>query len=569
MGSSKVGKLLLLMICSCFFAGAIFADEVKTELSKDKIGMGDTFTLLFTINGRPSSATPDFNVLQKDFAILDTNYGNSVEMINGVTTVQTFWRLTLSPRQMGTLTIPAISFGDDKSLARQITVTDAAVATLSDVKEAPIFITAQVSNTKPYVQSQVLYTFKLYFQSQLENPRLEIPQVKDATMVQLADGSQYQTKVNGKDYMVVEKNIAIFPQKSGSIIVPAAFLRTMADVGSPVMRNDPFYMPSLQSLTFATKTLTLNVQKIPDTFQGTTWLPAKNITLTETWSTPSDQWEAGNPVTRTITLTAEGLRADQLPDLTLDKIGGVNMYIDPPQRSNDLKNNVVIGTLEQKVTYIPNLTQPFTLPAVKVNWWNLQTNTNAVAKLVAQTIQVAGKMTTTSSHPANSPAAATVTTAKPKANITTDKFYLSVWFWISVFLLLSWLTSLWLRKRPEKKAESAPKAVSATPALEFDPKSFALACKQGNPVMAQQFLLAWAKKQWPATPMNLEKLRHLSNNAEFTIALENLAQVLYAKNVTAWQGQDLLTAFNALKKQSEQLKPVTKLEPLPPLNPGD
>jgi hypothetical protein len=574
MGFSKLLKVLLLSIALSFYAGISYADEVSTQLSKDEVAMGDTLTLLFTLDGKYSQS-PDFSPLQKDFDILDTNYGNTVNMINGVTSSQSFWRLTLAPKKTGSITLPEILFGNDKSAVLQLKVTEATVRKADDKKNSSVFTTATISTTKPYVQGLVIYTFKLFFQQQLENPRIEMPQIKDVTILQLGEGNQYRATVNGKLYMVVEKNFAIFPQKSGDIAIAPTFLRTLTDVGNSDMRNDPFYMPDLQSLSLATQSFNLDVQKIPDTFHGSTWLPAKNLTLGDNWSTNPANLELGNPVTRTITVTAEGLRSDQLPDLTIDKIAGMNMYIDPPKRSDALKDNMVIGTLEQKVTYIPNSQQPLVLPAVKLNWWNTQTNSAALAQLDAIAIQVGGKVNNTLATPSRkTPVFATNTKLKPSAQslAATQPFYLSIWFWLAVFFLVSWLASLWLilRKRSEKNNIVPAKPVQPVPSFHFSAKGFAQACEQGNALLAQQFLLTWAKQQWKMTTLNLEDLRSLIINEEFDLAIQHLEQTIYGKTVASWQGNDLLAAFQAFKKQGKHtshrvLKTVP--EPLPPLNP--
>jgi hypothetical protein len=584
MNFSKFIKLLLLSVCCSFFYGISYAATVDTQLSKDKVSLGDTLTLSFTINGRPTQISPNFSALEKDFQILDTNYGNIVNMINGVTTTQSFWRLTIVPKKAGVIIIPEMNFGDDKSVSRKLIVAEAADHSISDKPNSPVFIEAEVSTTTPYIQSQVLYTFKLFYQSQLENPQVEIPQVKDATLVQLGEGNQYQTNVNGKTYMVVEKNFAIFPQKVGNISIPPTHLRALAYEVNASMSSDPFYMPDLQTLSLATKAFTLAVQKIPDQFQGTTWLPAKNISLTETWSVKPEQWELGNPVTRTITVTAEGLRADQIPDLTIDKMTGINIYVNPPKRSNEVKDNMVTGTLEQQVTYIPNSSQSFTLPAVKLNWWNAQTNTNAVTQLNSVSIQVLGKVNNTLIPPSNTTTvpAATITTSNQSAEraITTNNkpglFYLSIWFWIAVLLFISWLMTLlffWQKHASKNDSVSSEPVKPTTTPLETSEESFAQACKQGNATLAQQFLLSWAKKQWHVTPLNLEKLRDSNSDENFNSALQNLEQAIYAKNAAPWQGHDLLTAFQKVKKQRKQhyQSPMktnnVKPDPLPPLNP--
>jgi hypothetical protein len=556
-----------------------YADTLDTQLSRDKIALGETTVISFTLNGNANAGAPNFSALDKDFTIIDTNYGNSINMVNGVTTSQTFWRVTVEPKKTGTITIPEINFGNIKSTVQKLVVTQATTQTATASPDSPVFVEASLSNASAFVQSQVIYTFKLYYQSQLESPRVEMPQVTDATFMQLGEGTQYQTSIKGKPFVVVEKNFALFPQKPGKITIPAARFHGVAFDVRPSMMNNPFYMPSPQRISLQTKTFTLDVKAIPEKFQGITWLPAKNISLTDKWSVNQDQWEDGNPVIRTITVEAQGLRSDQIPDLTIEKIDGVNEYVDPPKRSNELQNNTVIGKLEQKVTYIPNSTQPFAIPAIKLYWWNLQTNSNDLAQLHSLTVQVKPNPL----RKEQTPAPISVAAAKPAATTPViaetkkaDPFYFSIWFWVAVFLFATWLITMWalLVKR---KPETVKPAIIEAPVVttkELNQTSFAQACTQGDAITAQQYLLSWAKKHWQDTPLNLEKLREMTDNENFKTALENLEQTIYAKKGTPWNGSDLLRAFDEMTQQQKQQRRFFKsrknqeeAELLPPLNP--
>jgi hypothetical protein len=556
-----------------------YADTLDTQLSRDKIALGETTVISFTLNGNANAGAPNFSALDKDFTIIDTNYGNSINMVNGVTTSQTFWRVTVEPKKTGTITIPEINFGNIKSTVQKLVVTEATSQTTTVSSDSPVFVEASLSDASAFVQSQVIYTFKLYYQSQLESPRVEMPQVTDATFMQLGEGTQYQTSIKGKPFVVVEKNFALFPQKPGKITIPAARFHGVAFDVRPSMMNNPFYMPSPQRISLQTKTFTLDVKAIPEKFQGSTWLPAKNISLTDKWSVNQDQWEDGNPVIRTITVEAQGLRSDQIPDLTIEKIDGVNEYVDPPKRSNELQNNTVIGKLEQKVTYIPNSTQPFAIPAIKLYWWNLQTNSNDLAQLHSLTVQVKPNPL----RKEQTPAPISVAAAKPAATTPViaetkkaDPFYFSIWFWVAVFLFATWLITMWalLVKR---KPETVKPAIIEAPVVttkELNQTSFAQACTQGDAITAQQYLLSWAKKHWQDTPLNLEKLREMTDNENFKTALENLEQTIYAKKGTPWNGSDLLRAFDEMTQQQKQQRRFFKsrknqeeAELLPPLNP--
>jgi len=85
-------------------------------------------------------------------------------------------------------------------------------------------------------------------------------------------------------------------------------------------------------VTIETAPTTLEVARPPVT-AGTWWLPARQLTLTETWSEPPEALTLGRPVRRTVTLEAEGVTDDQLPpppDLAAD---GLIVFGEAPERT--------------------------------------------------------------------------------------------------------------------------------------------------------------------------------------------------------------------------------------------
>lgn len=595
MSVSKIKALFLFSILfslCCCLSSLAYAATLDTKLSRDRIALGETVTVSFNLNNATLDGSPDFSPFEKNFRIVGTNYGTAINVLNGVAQAQTFWQVTLEPKMAGELVIPEIVFGTLKSPSRKLSVEEAPVVSQSDQQNSSAFVQAEINTTSPYVQGQVLYTFKLFYRSQLENPRIEPPRIKDGVLAQVGDDKFYQTTIKGEPFFVFEKNFAIFPQKTGKITIPSTHFRASQLDINPNLINDPFTITTNNLLTLATQAFTLNVQKIPENFQGKIWLPAQTISITEKWSSDPSQWEIDNPITRTITVEAQGLRADQIPDLTIDKLAGVNIYTDPPHRSNSLQNNSILGTWQQKITYIPNQLQSFTIPTLKLNWWNTRTNTNAVAQLKPITVQVQAKTNNAGSMPASAPITSTVketnqateqSSQNPAPEIlqqtkTTAKettpFYLSIWFWISISLLVIWLITLWwiwknmAAKKPNLKASSA----NSQSAPQLNNKTFAQACEQGDTVLAQKLILLWAKTQWQDPPRSLGTLREMINDENFKKELQNLEQALYADRLIQWNGRSLLAAYQKVRKKSKTNRVknsglVKQSDPLPPLNP--
>lgn len=578
----KKGVLLSITILFCVMSSLSYANTLETQISSEQVTLGDSIYITFLVNANSANDAPDFSILQKDFRILSRNYEKTVNIMNGALASQTFWRLQLQPLHAGEIIIPAINFGSDQSVARKLTVTSKQSITTKPDKL--VFVRGEINTTSPYVQSQILYTFKLYFRTPLTDPRIEMPTLNDFTFFQLTDSPMYQTTLNGNVYNVVEKTFALFPKKSGSLKIPSFQFHAMVVDDQPNPYNDPFNFNEPKSESSATNAINLSVRDVPANFQGKDWLPAQHILMSEQWSDARKQWESGSPITRTITIEAQGLRADQLPDLTIPNIKGVNVYLDRPKRSNRIQNEMVVGVYEQKVTYIPNDTQAFTIPAIKLNWWNTRTDSNAIAQLNEVSIQVktpvlhSNTNTNANTHSALNEVQSSQS-SQPIANqplpISTKTYYASAWFWVACLLFIAWMMTLWFMMRKKSiKREAIP--VRHSVSTEISENHFEEACLKGQATLAQQYLLEWSKVRWPNTALNLSTLRDLIADEALQCAIEELERALYDKKAGQWNGESLLMAFQRVIKSGKSFgarqskaKQDSKqqMDPLPPLNP--
>jgi hypothetical protein len=152
---------------------------------------------------------------------------------------------------------------------------------------------------------------------------------------------------------------------------------------------------------------------------------------------------------------------------------------------------------------------------------------------------------------------------------STQTFYQSIWFWIACALLAVWIiTLLFMLRKKSRPASKTP--VQEIPTNGLSDKDFTRACQSGHAVQAQQYLLSWAKHNWPNMPVSLATLGELINDAQFKEILEELEQALYGKQTVKWHGETLLAAFHKIKKSGSHfsdIKSNTTSDPLPPLNP--
>lgn len=90
------------------------AAEIVARISHDTIRVGQPFSLFLEAKGEVESP-PDLSVLHGAFEILGHSQRRNVQVINGRSVHSASLTLTLRPKSSGKLTIPAISFGKDRT----------------------------------------------------------------------------------------------------------------------------------------------------------------------------------------------------------------------------------------------------------------------------------------------------------------------------------------------------------------------------------------------------------------------------------------------------------------------
>src|SRR5947209_7083535 len=73
---------ILFGICCCLH-NITYAGTLDTNLSHDKIALGETVTVSFNLNNSTTDTSPDFSPLEKDFRIVGTHYGTAINVVNG------------------------------------------------------------------------------------------------------------------------------------------------------------------------------------------------------------------------------------------------------------------------------------------------------------------------------------------------------------------------------------------------------------------------------------------------------------------------------------------------------
>jgi len=516
---------------------------------------------------------PDFASLEKDFRILSRGQSSNISIINGRVNRQIKWDLMLMPKRTGDLKIPAISFGKDRSNAIAIKVTTASAGG-STISDELVYMDASVDSEKVYVQSQVVYTLRIYHAVQLRNASLTELEVsdKDAIIEKLDENRSYEKMINGRRYRVFEKQFAIFPQTAGDMTIEPAVLEAQYIDLPRVLRTK----------RLVSKPIKVQVQPVPQSARQAKsgyWLPAHSLTLTEDWSNKADQIKVGDPITRTITLIANGLLSSQLPVLgETDTNSGIKQYADQPVLENTVSNDGFVGKREEKIAYIPTQAGEITLPPIKLNWWNTDKDKLETITLPGRNIKVVGTVgqQTQASNQSSQRMIPDLTghdtagnVASPEAGTTyMDGLSSPLWFAISVALFILWLLTIisWYVSSRRRKSQIAeiPNEGHGHHSVKEVLKHVKNACDNKDPQQVKIALLDWGKQQWPQHPPT--SVGHIAQrvNGAFAAELHQLNDLLYKPGGAPWNSNGLWQSLNQYIDKNTKKTNKTK-SPLQPL----
>lgn len=567
-------KLKYLLIWRSFIAiGLLFlsclanANQLVASVDRDTIGIQETFSLTISADSK-SSGQPDFAMLKIDFEILSNNVSQFTSISNAGAEFKKVWQLTLAPKHVGTLLIP--SFNVDGAISDAIEIKVSKQSQTQSSSDEQVSVVVELDKNSVYVQEQILVKVKLISQVNLSQAEMQPLSIKDAVVIPLSDKpKQYVATINGKQHLILESNFAIFPQNSGEFILPSVIYSVVPSVDRDLW-NDPFGRNRSSILRLPTEEKHITVNAIPPSAVGNSWQPANKLSLNETWSSSLDHLKMGEPVTRTITISADGLTGGQIAPLPATTVDGLTFYPDQPQNSDAKTDKGIQGSRVETMAIIPNRGGEFTLPEVKVDWWDSKTQSMQSATLPAKTINVLGGATPTttqnipatdSSSNANSNLPVPATEVVPKANYW-------LWGFCIFFALLSFGLLIYIVKLKStltvllNEQDVANEVVSAKEKHIWDLLKHAASNKDASEL--RKTVLSWAKFHWPeASIHSLDDVAKLGNKLELTQALKKLDELLYSNHPDDdWQPNELLQLLNEcrkeknLKKKSEGLKPL-------------
>lgn len=361
-----------------------------------------------------------------------------------------------------------------------------------------VLIEAELEPAEVHVHAQAVYRLRVYHAIDLRDLRITGPSARLADFRAIGADRTFETQRGGRRYRVHERRYAVFPFASGTLTLAGA--RATARASTANGRN----MLRLEAPERALTVLPANIEA-----DGTPWLPARSLTLSEQWSAA-----ANGAQHRTIRIDAVGVDAAQLPALPV-AVDGMTVQAQAPRLENRFAGENNIAMREQTFVMTPARRGDVVVPELKLRWWQVQADSPAQATLPARTLRI---------ETPDLPLARDADTAAMPPLLAGLAIAAMP---ICLLAFAGW------RKRTAWRAA----------------RQLRIACQEGDARAVRDALLRWAETLWHDTPpVSLAEFADRLHDRTATHALQDLEHTLYGRTPVDLGEAELLATVRAVKE---------------------
>ncbi|MCX2758721.1 BatD family protein [Vibrio sp. Sgm 22] len=436
-------SILLTLLLVAFSSFSALAATAVASVSQNSVTKDQVFLLRVATDEKVSSDALDLTALQQDFYVSTPSFGTSMRIVNGSRSVSSEWNISLAPLRLGKVQIP--SFDIEGAKTKPITINVAvnkAAPNQHDMAEFQL----NLSKDSLYPQEVAELDVKLIIKAdprRLQDPKIAPPSSQGLDVEPIGESKQFQDVLNGQEVTVVQQSFRISSQKAGQFKLNGPKL-----TGAVVYSTNNSSTTRLFQLDTPVETLDVTVKEVPKGYQGE-WLPTSNFKLIQKWSdsqghelTNSNglegdnqtiEMEAGDSLTRTITMTASNLTQHQLPKLNITYPKSVRVYEEKPQFGTTQSGDAVVV---YKQVLIPKEAGNISLPEVSQAWFNTDSQSEQTSKALGLELAVkASERATSSTPPITAPPAQQVSPTV----VTVDSP--GFWPYLTALFAVLWLVS--------------------------------------------------------------------------------------------------------------------------------
>ena len=385
-----VGRaLLILVLAQLLIAAAAASQSIQAVVDRNQVSLQEQVRLDITVEGS-QTARPRLPALDT-FQVLPAGNTTRMQIVNGRATSSITYSYVLVPKSVGEFNFGAATVEIDgeiySSRPFKLVVVEQGQAVPAHSRD--YFLTARVSNERPFVGEQVLYTWRFYRRVAVADARLMSLEFGDILSEDIGDVREYRTTVDGVQYNVSEIRKALFPQRAGAAVIPPSEMSCQVAVRAQRRRrsvfDDVFGRTPMETKVLVTDPIELEVRELPREPEGFSGLVG-DFALEA--SIGKRELKVGESTTLSLTISGTG-NAQMLSEPPLPELSAFKVYDDKPSGSIDRSGSQLRGTKTYRKALVPLLPGQLEIPPVQIVYFDPKSATFKTAASPAIELDVA------------------------------------------------------------------------------------------------------------------------------------------------------------------------------------
>ncbi len=354
------------------------ADQASIRLSTEnaQVFVGDAIIidiestgLLEPLNVEPLKAVARFD---------RETYGTRIAVIEGKVVEIKIRRMEFTANKSDTLIFGPLAGiatnGDITSNAISIQVSEASVVQWTP-SEQDVALEFTLNNSAPFIHEQIVADMVLKHRYPVADESIQLPDFSQFDVVPVFEQRRTLDQTDS-GWRLISWRWLIHPKVSGEIAFNGPAWSGLM-VKSRTQRGQFSLEPKATKLAVK-----------PATTAEGWWLPAKSVSLKDSWSSPVIELSAGDEVIRTVTLSATGVLSQQIPDVVPLASRAISSVLISSQREQTLIENTMTSTAVFKFRMTAQSPIPVFLDTIRVPWWNTIENKMSESIVPARRINV-------------------------------------------------------------------------------------------------------------------------------------------------------------------------------------
>ena len=228
-----------------------------------------------------------------------------------------------------------------------------------------------------HVQGQVRVRVQLTSPHPFAAINFTMPAIEDAQVVELFPPKTRTIHVYEKTGYAYETHLALFPGKSGTLIIPQ--IAISGAISLPDGTSEPFELVH--------DPIEIPVYAVDPALESSWWMVSDSVEISEQWDPAPELFRDGETIRRHVSIVAHGVVVAQLPVIEQRANQGYAVVGAQQQTKTDITTEGLVARVKQTWELRIQTSDVLYVSPIEIHYWDPATDRPAVARLPSKRIE--------------------------------------------------------------------------------------------------------------------------------------------------------------------------------------